>query len=146
MDDERPCSYGEHKGERQSVRLRDRKANELESNINEHPSILQQEEQSPRNGEDGPTSDPTKDLTWNGWQGKEFENLIDSIYEEMIYFKKYNIFEPSQSNTLGQLVKEMTDLITHYNVDAPIVMVVTSLFFSMGFSNILTLLPPARPP
>ena len=26
------------------------------------------------------------------------------------------------------------------------VMVVTSLFFSMGFSNILTLLPPARPP
>ena len=26
------------------------------------------------------------------------------------------------------------------------VMVVSSLFFSMGFSNILTLLPPARPP
>ena len=101
VDNERPCSCGEHKGERQSVRLRDRKANELESNINEHPSILQQEEQSPRNGEYGPTSEPTEDLTWNGGQGKEFENLIDSIYEEIIYFKKYIIFEPSQSNKLG---------------------------------------------
>ena len=89
VDRERPCSCGEHKGERQSVRLRDRKANELESNINEHPSILQQEEQSPRNGEYDPTSEPTEDLTWNGRQGKEFENLINSrpIYEEIIYFK-----------------------------------------------------------
>ena len=119
VDSERPWSCGEHKGERQSARLRDRKANELESNINEHPSILQQEEQSPRNGEYGPTCEPTEDLTWNGWQGKEFENLINSIYEKIIYFKKY-VFEPSQSNTLGQLVKEMTNLITHYNVDAPI--------------------------
>ena len=100
---------------------RDRKVvNELESNINEHLSILQQEEQSPRNGEYGPISEPTEDLTWNGRQGKEFENLINSIYEEIIYFKKYNIFEPSQSNTLGQPVKEITNLITHYNVDAPI--------------------------
>ena len=120
VDSERPCSCGEHKGERQIVRLRDRKANELESNINEHLSILQQEEQSPRNGEYGPTSEPTEDLTWNGRQGKAFENFINSIYEEIIYFKKYNIFEPSQSNTLGQLVKEMMNLITHYNVDAPI--------------------------
>ena len=120
VDSERPCSCGEHKGERQSVRLRDRKANELESNINEHLSILQQEEQSLRNGEYGPISEPTEDLTWNGRQGKEFENLINSMYEEIIYLKIYNIFEPSQSNTLGQLVKEMTNLITHYNVDAPI--------------------------
>ena len=30
VDNERPCSCGEHKGERQSVRLRDRKTNELE--------------------------------------------------------------------------------------------------------------------
>ena len=99
------------------MRLRDRKANELESNINEHPSILQQEEQSPRNGDYGPTSEPTEDLTWNGQQGKEFENLINSIYDEIIYFIKY-IFELSQSNTVGQLVKEMSILITHYNVDA----------------------------
>ena len=120
VDSERSCSCGEHKGERKSVRLRDRKANELESNINEHPSILQQEEQSPRNGECGPTSEPTGDLTWNGRQRKEFEYLINSIYEEMTYFQKYNIFEPSQSNTLGQLVKEMTYQITHYNADAPI--------------------------
>ena len=119
VDSERPCSCGGHKGERQSVRLRDRKANKLESNINEHPSILQQEEQSPRNGEYGPTSEPTEDLTWNGRQGKEFENLINSIYEEIIYFKKHSIFEPSQSNTLGQLVKEMMNLITHYSADAP---------------------------
>ena len=66
------------------------------------------------------SSSSTEDLTWNGRQGKEFEDLINSIYKEMIYFKKYNIFEPSQSNTLGQLVKEMTNLITHYNADAPI--------------------------
>ena len=97
------------------MRLRDRKANELERNANEHPSILQQEEQSPRDGEYGPTSEPTEDLTWNDRQGKEFQNLINSIYDEIIYFKKYNIFEPSQSNTLGQLVKEITNLITHYN-------------------------------
>ena len=105
------------------MRLRDRKTNELESNINEYLSILQQEEQSPRNGEYGPISEPTEDLTWNGRQGKEFENSINSIYEEIIYFKKYNILKPSQSNTLEQLVKEMTKLITHvthYNVDAPI--------------------------
>ena len=62
------------------MRLIDRKANELESNINEQLSILQQEEQSPRNGEYGPTNEPTVDLTWNGGQGKEFENLINSIY------------------------------------------------------------------
>ena len=70
------------------MRLRNRRANELESNINEHPSILQQEEQSSENGEDGPISDPTEDLTWNGRQGKEFENFIDSIYEEIIYLQK----------------------------------------------------------
>ena len=81
VDNERPCSCGEHKGKRQSVRLRDKKANELENNINEHPFILlQQEEQSPRNGEYGPTSEPTENLAWNGRQGKEFENLINSIY------------------------------------------------------------------
>ena len=91
VDIEKPCSCGEHKGERQSVRLRDRKANELESNINEHLSILQQEEQSPRNGGYGPISEPTEDLTWNGQQGKEFENLINSIYAEIIYFKKIHI-------------------------------------------------------
>ena len=41
VDNERPCSFGEHKGERQSVRLRDRRANEQESNINEHLFSLQ---------------------------------------------------------------------------------------------------------
>ena len=78
------------------MRLRDRKANKLESNINEYPSILQQDEQSPRNGDYSPTSEPTEDLTWNGRQRKEFENLINSIYNEIICFKIYNISEPSQ--------------------------------------------------
>ena len=127
------------------MRLRDRKANELESNINEHPSILQQEEHSPRNGEDGPTSEPTEDLTWNGRQGKEFENLIDSIYEEIIYFKKYNIFEPSQSNTLGQLVKEMTNLITHYNVDAPISKLALKIIMIMPSLLLRKLHPKVKP-
>ena len=106
VDSKRPCSCGEHKGERQSVGLRDRKTNELESNINEHLSILQQEEQSPRNGEYGPINEPTVDLTWNGRQGKEFEHLINSIYEEIIYFKRYNIFEPSQKQHTGTICEK----------------------------------------
>ena len=126
------------------MRLSDRKANELESNINEHPSILQQEEQSPRNGEDGLTSDPTEDLTWNGRQGKEFKNLIDSIYEEIIYLKKYNIFEPFQSNTLGQLVKEMTDPITYYNVDAPITKMALKIIMIMPSLLLQKLHPNAK--
>ena len=32
----------------------------------------------------------------------------------------YHIYNPSQSNTFGQLVKEMTSLITQCNIDAPI--------------------------
>ena len=144
VDTERPCSYGEHKGERHSVRLRDRKANELESNINEHLSILQQEEQSPRNGEYGPTSEPTGDLTWNGRQRKEFENLINSIYKEIIYFTNYNIFEPSQSNTLGQLVKEMTNIITHHNVDAPIYKLALKIIMIMPSLLLQKLHPKAK--
>ena len=103
-----------------SVRLRDRKVNERESNINEHPSTLQQEEQPPRDGNHGPTREPTEDLTCNDRQGMEFENLSNRIYDEKIYFKKCNIFEPSESNTLRQLVKEVTNLITYCNIDAPI--------------------------
>ena len=70
------------------MRLRDKKANEQEGNINEHLSSLQQEEQLPRDGDQGSTREPNESLTWNGQQGKEFENFNQQYNDRIIYFKK----------------------------------------------------------
>ena len=60
-----------------------------------------------------------------------------------MYFKKY-IFEPSQNNTLGQLVKEMTNLITHYSVDTPINKLALKLILIMPSLLLQKLHPKAK--